>query len=77
MGKYFIGKTEGDYWPIIYVPTDPDTGLVLFAPDQAKEDDCIQWFRAKSRSKREMRTMLHHINKQMEKAHESKGKDND
>tara|TARA_R100001143_G_scaffold56186_1_gene52758 strand:- start:108 stop:335 length:228 start_codon:yes stop_codon:yes gene_type:complete len=68
MGKYFIGKTEGDYWPIIYVPTDPDTGLVLFAPDQAKEDDCIQWFRAKSRSKMEMRTVLQHMNKQMEKA---------
>ena len=68
MGKYFIGKTEGDYWPIIYVPTDPDTGLILFAPDQAKEDDCIQWFRAKSRSKMEMRTVLQHMNKQMEKA---------
>ena len=68
MGKYFIGKTEGDYWPIIFIPTDPDTGLVLFAPDQAKEDDCIQWFRAKSRSKMEMRTVLQHMNKQMEKA---------
>ena len=68
MGKYFIGKTEGDYWPIIFIPTDPDTGLILFAPDQAKEDDCIQWFRAKSRSKMEMRTVLQHMNKQMEKA---------
>ena len=47
---YFIGKTESDgYWPI-YFKSD------------SNNETSVGWFRAKSRSKREMNSLLDHVN---------------